>query len=114
MANAAQNQGIKNSWSLIAFAKSHGRMKVVPRAEHVNTQTGEVFEAASCAFIHPTEKDEQGRAAVTFVAFSSKLGELSPAEIAAQKDELQVAQLNSGNYVLCKQGDGWSDVDLGL
>ena len=100
---ATSNVGIKNSWSLISFAKSHGKMKVAP---FVNRETGECFK--SCAFI--SNADE-----VTLVAFSSKLGELTPAEIAAQKDELQVVQLESGTYKLCKAGhDTWEDVDLGL
>ena len=100
---ATSNVGIKNSWSLISFAKTHGRMKVAP---FVNRETGECFK--SCAFV--SNNDE-----VTLVAFSSKLGELTPAEIAAQKDELQVVQLESGTYKLCKAGhDTWEDVDLGL
>jgi len=109
------NVGIVNSWSLTAFARSHGAMKVMPSATHVNTQTGEEFTSKSCAFVHPTEKDEQGRNKVCFVAFSSNLGEMTPAEIAAQKDELQVVELASGNYSLCKQGSSsWADVDLGF
>ena len=100
---ATSNLGIKNSWSLISFAKTHGKMKVAP---FVNRETGECFK--SCAFV--SNNDE-----VTLVAFSSKLGELTPAEIAAQKDELQVVQLESGTYKLCKAGhDTWEDVDLGL
>ena len=100
---ATSNVGIKNSWSLISFAKTHGRMKVAP---FVNRETGEYFK--SCAFL-----SSEGE--VTLVAFSSKLGELTPAEIAAQKDELQVVQLESGTYKLCKAGhDTWEDVDLGL
>ena len=86
---ATSNVGIKNSWSLISFAKTHGRMKVAP---FVNRETGECFK--SCAFVSNTDE-------VTLVAFSSKLGELTPAEIAAQKDELQVVQLESGTYKLC-------------
>ena len=100
---ATSNVGIKNSWSLISFAKTHGRMKVVP---FVNRETGECFK--SCAFVSNTDE-------VTLVAFSSKLGELTPKQIAAQKDELQVVQLESGTYKLCKAGhDTWEDVDLGL
>lgn len=99
------NQGIKNSWSLMAFAKSHGRMQV---GEFVNKETGEVFK--SCIFTDP--KDSSKR---TFVAFSSKLGELSPSEIVASKENLQVVELESGNYSLCKQGaNTWQDVDLGI
>ena len=100
---ATSNVGIKNSWSLISFAKTHGRIKVAP---FVNRETGECFK--SCAFVSNTDE-------VTLVAFSSKLGELTPAEIAAQKDGRQVGQLESGTYKLCKAGhDTWEDVDLGL
>ena len=100
---ATSNIGIKNSWSLISFAKAHGRMKVAP---FVNKETGEAFK--SCAFLGSGGE-------VTLVAFSSKLGELTPAQIAAQKDDLQVVQLESGSYKLCKAGhDTWEDVDLGL
>lgn len=103
MANTAQNVGIKNSWSLLSFARAHGRMKVAP---FVNKETGEAFK--SCAFV-----DSEG--ATTLVAFSSNLGELTPEEIAAQKNELQVVELESGNFKLCKQGNSsWEDVDLGL
>ena len=78
-------------------------MKVAP---FVNKETGEAFK--SCAFISSTGE-------ITLVAFSSKLGELTPKQIAAQKDELQVVQLESGSFKLCKAGhDTWEDVDLGL
>ena len=103
MANTAQNVGIKNSWSLLSFARAHGRMKVAP---FVNKETGEAFK--SCAFV-----DSEG--ATTLVAFSSKLGELTPQQIAAQKNSLQVVELESGTFKLCKQGaSSWDDVDLGL
>ena len=103
MATTTTNVGITNSWSLLSFAKSHGRMKVAP---FVNKETGECFK--SCAFLSDTDE-------ITLVAFSSKLGELTPAQIAAQKDELQVVQLESGSFKLCKAGhDTWEDVDLGL
>lgn len=104
MANLSQNVGVKNSWSLIDFARTHGKMKVTN--ELVNSNTGETFK--SCAFV-----DSEG--AVTLVGFSSNLGELTPAQIANQKDNLQVVELNSGNYKLCKSGaDSWETVDLGL
>ena len=103
MSTTATTVGIKNSWSLISFAKSHGKMKVAP---FVNKETGEAFK--SCAFLSPEGE-------ITLVAFSSKLGELTPKQIAAQKDDLQVVQLESGSYKLCKTGhDTWEDVDLGL
>lgn len=97
------NVGIKNSWSLVDFAKSHGQMKVTN--ELVNSNTGETFK--SCAFVDGN--------AITLVGFSSNLGELSPAQIKDQKDNLQVVELESGNYKLCKRGsDSWDSVDLGL
>lgn len=96
--------GIKASWPLLSFARMYSRMKVT--SPMTNSETGETFR--SCAFI-----DAAG--AVTLVGFSSNLGELTPKQIAAQKNELQVVQLNSGNYKLCKAGtDSWEDVDLGL
>lgn len=104
MANQSQNVGIKNSWSLMDFARAHGKMKVTN--ELTNSQTGETFK--SCAFV-----SEGG--AVTLVGFSSNLGELTPLQIAAQKNELQVVLLESGKYKLCKSGaDSWESVDLGL
>lgn len=103
MDNTAQNVGIKNSWSLLSFARAHGKMKVAP---FVNKKTGEAFK--SCAFVGSD-------GATTLVAFSSKLGELNPQQIAAQKDSLQVVELESGTFKLCKQGNSsWEDVDLGL
>ena len=103
MANSAQNVGIKNSWSLLSFARAHGKMKVAP---FVNKETGEAFK--SCAFVDSNN-------AITLVAFSSNLGELTPREIANRKDNLQVVELESGTFKLCKQGaSSWDDVDLGL
>ena len=100
---ATTNIGIKNSWSLISFAKSHGKMKVAP---FVNKETGECFK--SCAFLSSAGE-------ITLVAFSSNLGELTPAQIAAQKNNLQVVELESGSFKLCKVGkDSWEDVDLGI
>lgn len=77
-------------------------MKVAP---FVNKETGEAFK--SCAFLNGD--------GITLVAFSSKLGELTPKEIAAQKDDLQVVELESGSFKLCRAGhDTWQDVDLGI
>jgi len=86
------------------FAKSFGpKMQV---GEFVNRESAEVFK--SCVFTKP-DGDR------TFVHFSSKMGVLTPAQIAAQKHDLQVIQYTSGSYILCKQGENtWEDVDLGL
>nr|DAU16056.1 MAG TPA: hypothetical protein [Caudoviricetes sp.] len=104
---ATANNNIKNSWSLLAFAKEFGPKMSV--GDFANQETGEMFK--SCIF------DNHGT--LTFVAFSSKLGVLSPKEIAAQKNELQVVlcETKKGKdmYSLCKQGENtWEEVDLGL
>lgn len=104
MANTAQNVGIKNSWSLLAFAKTHGKMQV---GEFANKETGETFK--SCIFTNPEDNSR------CFVAFSSRMGEMTPSQIAAEKDSLQVVELETGNFSLCKQGaNAWEDVELGL
>lgn len=101
MAGQAKEVGIKNSWSLLAFAQMKGKMQV---GAFTNSETGESFK--SCIFT-----DNVGNRC--FVAFSSKLGELNPAEISRRKNELQVVELESGNYSLCRQGDNnWQDVEL--
>lgn len=108
MATQPVNRGIKNSWSLLAFARSHGKMQV---GKFTNNETGENF--SSCIFT-----DNEGSRC--FVAFSSKLGELTPSQIAAQKNQLQVVELEPDengitHYSLCKQGaNAWEDVNLGL
>lgn len=94
---------IKNSTSFMSFAKNFKKVQI---ANCTNHETGEIFKAL--AF---TDDSNQ----LTFVSFSSKLGELTAAQIAAQKDELQIVELESGNLKLCKQGvDTWETVDLGL
>jgi hypothetical protein len=103
----AQSNKIKNSWSLLSFARKFGpKMQV---GEFVNSESGDKFK--SCIFLKGDTR--------TFAAFSSKLGVLSPREIAAQKDDLQVVlcETKDGDdmYSLCHQGqDSWEDVDLGL
>ena len=79
---------IEKKWSLLDFAREHGKMKVAP---FVNKETGELFKA--CAFV---DNDNT----TTLVAFSSKLGELSPKEIANNKGRLVVLKLSTGSYKL--------------
>lgn len=104
MANQPILKGIVNSFSLISFAKSHGRMQV---GEFTNSDTNETFK--SCIFTHP-ESGER-----CFVAFSSNLGELTPKEISERAKDLQVVELEGGHFSLCAVGNSaWQDVDLGL
>lgn len=97
-------QGIKNSWSLISFARSHGKLQV---GTFANGETGEPFQ--SCIFTNPTNNER------TFVGFSSKLGELTPKEISKRQHDLQVVELESGNFKLCPVGNNsWQDVALDI
>lgn len=108
------NVGIKDSWSLVAFAKSHGKPKLAS-FEKVDPETGELNSWKSVAFESPTEVNpETGLPAVTFVSFSSKLGELTASQIKDMKDDLQVVQREgSTNYILCKKGqNSWEDIDI--
>lgn len=100
--NGSVTKGIKDSMALLAFAKSHGRMQI---GEFENKETGEHFK--SCIFTHPKNNSR------VFVAFSSKLGELTPREIVKNIENLQVVQLKSDNYILCKRGsEAWEDVNI--
>ena len=97
------NQGIVKSWSLLAFAKEKGHMQL---GDFTNPATGEEFRA--CIF---TDTDMNR----TFVGFSRNLGVLTAKQIVAQKADLQVVELESGYYSLCKQGtNSWEDVNLGI
>lgn len=93
-------RGVKDSWSFVGFCRLHGNPK--PNSGK-NKTTGESFE--NLAF----QDKQTGK--YTFVAFSSKLGKLSPQEMMDRKDELQVVKLNpdadgkEGGYILCKAGN---------
>ena len=103
--NALQRT-ISNSWSLLDFVRKNGGKLQV--GEFTNKEDGEEFK--SCIVSDGTPESR------CFVAFSSKLGELTPQQIVAQKDSLQVVQFEeSGHYCLCKKSENsWEDVDLGL
>lgn len=97
------NKGIENSWSLIGFARAFGKMQV----GHFKDSEGKPF--SSCIFTHPETNNR------VFVGFSSKMGELTPSQIASQVSDLQVVKLQDGGFILCKVGSGtWEDVDLGF
>lgn len=102
----AQKQGISKTWPLVDFIKAHGRMSVVP---FVNQENGEAFK--SCKFAG------QGSVGMCFASFSEKLGTLTPAEIVARRNELQICQMaKSGKFVLSKVGafEGEEVVDIPL
>lgn len=101
MADNANISKIVNRWSLLAFASTHGKMQTGTAKDK------DGVEFKSCSFTNPVT------GARTYVGFSANLGVLSAREIVVQKHELQVVQLETGGYRLCKQGAStWEDVDL--
>jgi len=117
---AQNNSNIINNWSLVAFARQNGPKMFV--GECTNAQTGDTFQSIS---FH-----DGSRQNTVMVNFSSNLGELSPREIAARKDSLQVVELRVDaetlarrkaegrqlrSFILCSVGENtWQEVDLGL
>ena len=93
---------IVKSWSLVDFAKLHGKMQV---GEFRNSTTGESFK--SCIF---TDKDGN----VVYVSFYSKLGVLTPQQIKEKRDVLKVGLHNTDKYVLYEKWEGWNNVNLGF
>ena len=71
------------------FAREFGKMQV---GEFINSETQETFK--SYIFTKDNTK--------TYVAFSSKLGVLTPKEIVERKNSLIVVQLDSDMYSLCE------------
>lgn len=102
---------IKDTWSLLNFVRSHGKMYV---SEFINKETGEKFDA--CKFVDGSH--------VTLVAFGRKLGAQTPQQIVANKDDLEVCEWEKpdGNkgFTLYKPGDpehigkNNREVDFGL
>ena len=93
------NSDIVQSWSLIDFAKIHGKMQV---GDFTNRVTGKTFK--SCIFI-----DNDGN--TIYVSFHSELGVLTPLQIKEKRNVLKVGLLSSNNYVLYEE---WDDVDLDI
>lgn len=100
--NKNSDSDLVNSWSLVEFARLHGKMQV---GEFKNKETGETFK--SCIFTN-----EAGNS--LYVAFYSKLGILTPQQIKERKEDLKVGLLNTNKYVLYEVWEGWSDVNLGI
>lgn len=108
----SQNTKIVNSWTLVSFAAEFGSK--VSIAPFTNKETGEKFKSLAFKKARDDKKS-------TLVGFSKNLGELSAAELKAQRDILQVVELPSTinedgdkqrHFKLCKQGAGWEEVDL--
>lgn len=99
-------KGIKNSYSLLAWCRGY-QAKLVPAHKAVNAD-GEEFDAPqSIALI-----DEAG-GVHAFAAFSSNLEAMSAAELAVQAKNLNVVELESGTFKVCRPGEGsWQTLNF--
>ena len=99
--------GVKQSWGFKEFVEMVRAKGSFKRADgQVNKTTGEVFDTY-VAVDFPTSGTN------TFVGFSSNLGELSDQQVASQIKDLQVVELESGSFKICKKGtNSWKDVEL--
>ena len=90
---------IQNSWPLLDFVKSHGKLKS-GNFSTVDEETGEerIFKSLVC--VDPADN----KTINCYIRFSSNLGELSDKEIIARKNDLIVVQSRSGNYSLSQKG----------
>jgi len=102
-----ENYEIVDSMSLLAFARSHGRMQL-GKFSQADEQTGEVNEWQSLIFTNDAGER-------TFVSISEKLTPITSKYVVENHAQLQVIKGNSGKYMLCKQGnDSWESIDLPL
>jgi hypothetical protein len=99
--------GIKNSYSLLAWTRGY-TVKLVPAHKAVD-RNGKEFDAPqSIALIN----DEDG-SVNAFAAFSSSLEAMSAAELVAQAKDLNVVELNSGTFKVCRPGEGsWKTLNF--
>lgn len=113
------------TWSFMSFLREKEAKKVFV-APFVSSETNEEFN--SLVVKKSASRDEKG----TLVNFSKNLKDIKDSEIVAQKDSLQVVQIDVKpevlarrkaegrqleSYILCREGESsWSDLsaDLGL
>lgn len=90
--------GIKNSYSLLAWAEGY-QVKLVPAHKAVNAK-GEEFDAPqSIALI-------DNGSVKAFAAFSSNLESMSAEELCSEARNLNVVELESGTFKVCRPGEG--------
>lgn len=96
MANAPVRMKVESTWSLKEFRSMYdGKSPQMVSFNGTDPDTGQAKSWKSIAF---TNEDNH----VTLVNFSSKLGELTPAEINSRKNDLNVIKLKGGKYYLCE------------
>lgn len=96
-----KNPGIKDKETLIAFRLRFKKMGFSP--EYTRKSDGTKFRKLLF-------EDTAGN--ITEVSFSSNLGQLTAAEIKAQKHSLAVVLLKSGTYKLCRNNVQMEEFDI--
>ena len=87
-------QSILMTWSLIDFARAHGKMQV---GEFRNSITGDTYK--SCIFT-----DKLGN--TVYVSFYYRLGVLTPKQIKEKRKTLKVGLLKTNKFVLYEKWEG--------
>lgn len=107
-----------NHWTLAAFARENGKLKLTNEKEYTNSHNGQAFTSRMLAFEHPTKMNPEKPELklCKFVYFAKTIGQLSPKEITARQASLQIVENpdKAGTYYLCNVGDAWEDVELDL
>lgn len=98
--------GIVNSMSFLTFCGKGDQVKLVPAHKATNA-AGEEFEAPqSVALIKDGE-------VLAFAAFSSNLEAMDAKTLVREAPGLNVVQLESGTYKICRPGEGsWETLNL--
>lgn len=110
MSQSTNNSNIISSTSLCMFVRSHGSKAMV--SEFVNTQTGETFTKVTFpnAKFSANSKDSNGNSlegkTLTASWGKSLQGGLTAQQVAQQKDQLQVIELDRPeHYMACRMGE---------
>lgn len=91
--------GIKNSMSFLAWVNGQ-TAKLVPAHKAVGKDGIEFDAPQSVALV-----DNSGDV-IAFAAFSSNLEAMSAKELVAEAKNLNVVELESGTYKICRPGEG--------
>lgn len=95
------NVTIKQSWSFVAFAETHGTPKF---ANCKNNSTGEAFNAITF------EKDGEIK---VWAHLGDTVANFTHADFQREVKNLKVGLNTSGNYTVYKQGDNaWKTIEI--
>ena len=97
----AKADAFVRTWSLVDFAKKHGKMQICKSPDKNNRES-----YLKCRFV-------DGNKNSTYVSVSSKMQNITAEEIVRDKERIRVGQLPNGKYVLYDfRWKDWEDVEL--